>query len=206
MMCATLAARRATRVIVLSILAAAVACDSSEPRRRRRADTAAPVDSVIPADVRQAFVAPDEWESVNNPSGLTFRQPPAFTLGLGQVPLEPCTDGTPQAEVPIFDRTFMERWPLTLAMRRGDVNRIARANGFTLDSTEVGTHESGDDSTTVRRGEGWILLSGRTAADVSVLFAAVRHPAGCHLVWGARGADLHPDTLGMVLSTVRFTR
>lgn len=192
--------------IALLILALAVACSSGDTQRRRRADTAAAVDTVIPVDVRQAFVAPDAWESVTNPSGMTFRQPEHFTLGLNAVQLGQCNDGTPQAETPIFDKTFMERWPLTLAMRRGDVNRIARTNGFTLDSTEVGTHESAGGSTTVKRGEGWILLSGRTASNMAVLFAAVRHPAGCHMVWAARGADLNPDTLGMVLSTVRFTQ
>lgn len=172
--------------------------------RRARAETAAPVDSVIPVDVRQEFVPPDDWETVVNPGGMRFRQPAAFTLGLDAAPIEPCTDTTPRFDVPVFERTLMERWPLTLAMRRGDVNRIARTNGFTLDSTEVGTHESAGGSTTVRRGRGWILLSGTTDANVSVLFAAVRHPAGCHLVWAARGADLDPDTLGMVLGTVRF--
>lgn len=195
------------RVIAFLIAVAVLACSSGDPARaKRRADTAAPVDSVIPTDVRQAFRAPADWDTVANPGGLRFRQPRNFTLGLGVVRLDPCDDGTPQAETPIFDKTFMERWPLTLAMRKGNVNHIARANGFTLDSTEVGTHESSGGSTTVRRGEGWILLSGETAARVPVLFAAVRHPAGCHLVWAARGADLDPDTLGLVLSTVRFTR
>ena len=189
---------------VLLPLALAIACSGDSSPKRRRADTAAPVDTVAAMDVRQAFEAPPAWEMVANPSGLTFRQPEHFTVGLGGAPIEQCTDSTPQAEVPIFDRTFMERWPLTLAMRRGDVNRIARTNGFTLDSTEVGTHESTGGSTTVKRGEGWVLLSGETANRVSVLFAAVRHPAGCHLVWASRGAELNPDTLARVLSTVRF--
>lgn len=193
---------------VLSGIAFALACSSgdSSPRRRSRADTAAPVDSVIPTDVRQAFAAPAEWQTITNPNGLTFRQPAGFTIGLDAARLEPCDDDTPDAEMPVFDKTFMQRWPLTLAMRRGDVNRIARTNGFTLDSTEVATHESGGGATTVKRGEGWILLSGETANRVSVLFAAVRHPAGCHLVWASRGSGLDPDTLGLVLSTVRFTR
>lgn len=193
--------------LTLLMLVLALACSSGDNQpRRRRADTAAPVDSIIPVDVRQAFVAPDAWETVTNPNGMTFRQPENFTLGLNAARLEQCNESTPPAETPIFDKTFMERWPLTLAMRRGDVNRIARTNGFTLDSTEVGTHESAGGSTTVKRGEGWILLSGQTASSVSVMFAAVRHPAGCHMVWAARGADLNPDTLGLVLSTVRFTQ
>lgn len=190
---------------VLAGLAFAVACSAGEsPRKRPRADTAAAVDSIIPTDVRQAFVVPAEWDTIVNPNGMTFRQPPGFTLGLDAARLGKCDDSAPEADMPVFDKTFMERWPLTLGMRRGDVNRIARANGFTLDSTEVGTHESAGGSTTVKRGEGWILLSGETANRVSVTFAAVRHPAGCHMVWAARGADLNPDTLGMVLSTVRF--
>ena len=171
---------------------------------RRRRDTAAPVDTTYRPNVRERFEAPVTWDSVINPRGMIFRQPAGFTVGLDAVPLESCNDSTPPADSAIFDKTFMERWPLTLAMRRGDVNQIARANGFTLDSTEVGTHESAGGSTTVRRGEGWILLSGETANQVSVLFAAVRHPAGCQLVWASRGTVLHPDTLGMVLSTVRF--
>jgi hypothetical protein len=161
---------------VLLLIAFGVACsDGGDTRKRRRTDTAAPVDTMAAMDIRHGFVAPAEWEQVSNPSGLTFRQPQQFTLGLNAAAIEQCNDSTPQADTPIFDRTFMERWPLTLAMRRGDVNRIARTNGF-------------------------------TANDVSVLFAAVRHPAGCHLVWASRGADLNPDTLGMVLSTVRFTQ
>ena len=195
------------RRLVFVLFAFALACSTGDApsRKRRRADTAAPVDTVIPTDVRQGFTAPETWETVTNPNGLTFQQPPGFTLGLDAARLESCDADTPDAEMPVFDKTFMERWPLTLAMRRGDVNRIARTNGFTLDSTEVGTHESGGGSTTMKRGEGWLLLSGETANRVSVLFAAVRHPAGCHLVWASRGAELHPDTLGLVLSTVRFT-
>jgi hypothetical protein len=191
---------------ILILLGLAIACSDNSSRKRRRADTAAPVDTVAAMDVRRTFEAPPDWEQVVNPGGLTFRQPENFTLGLGGAKIEQCNDSTPQAEVPVFDKTFMERWPLTLAMRRGDVNRIARANGFTLDSTEVGTHESTGGSTTVKRGEGWLLLSGQTANSVSVLFAAVRHPAGCHLVWASRGAELDADTLGRVLTTVRFAQ
>lgn len=196
------------RIVLLTVAFALTACSSGEPAsRRRRAETAAPVDTVIPVDVRQAFTPPEGWEQVTNPRGLTFHQPPAFTFGLNAAPIGQCDEGTPGADTPILDRSFMEAWPLTLAMRRGDVNRIARANGFTLDSTEVGTHEAADgSSTTMKRGEGWILLSGRTASSVTVLFGSVRHPGGCHLVWAARGADLNPDTLGLVLSTVRFTQ
>lgn len=192
------------RVIACLTASALVACSVGGDSSRRRRDTAAPVDTTIPADVKQRFEAPVTWDSVINPRGMIFRQPAGFTVGLDVVALESCNESTPPADSAIFDKTFMERWPLTLAMRRGDVNQIARANGFTLDSTEVGTHESAGGRTTVRRGEGWILLSGETANAVSVLFAAVRHPAGCHLVWASRGAELNADTLGMVLSTVRF--
>ena len=194
------------RRALLVLLASSLACSIGDSGGRRRRDTAARVDSVIPTDSRVAFTAPADWDTVRNPNGMRFVQPQGFTVGLNAVPLDRCSAETPQAEVPIFDRTFMERWPLTLAMRRGDVNRIARTNGFTLDSTEVATHESAGGGTTVRRGEGWVLLSGEAANGVSVLFAAVRHPAGCHLVWASRGAELNPDTLGMVLSTLRFTQ
>src|SRR3712207_6645061 len=102
---------------VLVLLALAMACSSESSRKRRRSDTAAPVDTVAAMDVRQGFQAPPEWEEVSNPSGLTFRQPGNFTLGLNAAAVEQCTDSTPQADVPIFDKTFMERWPLTLAMR-----------------------------------------------------------------------------------------
>lgn len=190
---------------VLLVIALSLACSADDPgSRRRRRDTAAKVDTIIPTETRQSFVAPPAWDSVVNPNGLIFVQPEGFTMGLDATPLERCSAATPAADVPIFDKTFLERWPLTLAMRRGDVNRIARTNGFTLDSTEVATHGSSGGTTTVKRGEGWVLLSGETANGVSVLFAAVRHPAGCHLVWASRGAELNPDTLGMVLSTVRF--
>lgn len=182
---------------------AGVAC-SSEPRARRvRAETAAPVDSAR-GELQVRFQAPETWELVSNPSGLRFRQPPGFTVGLNVARVGSCDSATPAADSAIFDKTFLERWPLTLAMRRGDVNQIARANGFTLDSTDVATHESSGAGTTLKTGEGWLLLSGETASRVSVLFASVRHPAGCNLIWAARGADLDADTLGMVLATVRF--
>jgi hypothetical protein len=193
--------RPALLALIVFALGCSVGGDSS---RRRRSDTAAPVDTTYRPNVKERFEAPAEWDSVANPRGMIFRQPAGFTVGLDAVPLEPCNANTPPADSAIFDKTFMVRWPLTIAMRRGDVNRIARTNGFTLDSTEVGTHESSGGRTTVKRGEGWVLLSGETANSVSVLFAAVRHPAGCHLVWASRGAELDPDTLGMVLSTVRF--
>ena len=194
-------------LILVSFAVTLVACQQEQPRKRRsRVDTAADVDSGFRVEMREGFVAPAHWDTVVNPVGMRFRQPSGFTFGLNAARLSPCDSTTPPAETPIFDKTFLERWPLTLAMRRGDVNRIARTNGFTLDSTEVATHESGGASTTVKTGEGWVLLSGETAARVSVLFAAVRHPAGCQLIWAARGAHLNPDTLGMVLSTVRFTQ
>lgn len=186
-----------------------VACGPSDIERRslekkKKEDTAAVVDSTYRGSVHDAVEIPATWDSVVNPSGVTFRQPHGFTFGLDAVRLDRCGPGTPGADSAIFDKTFLERWPLTLAMRRGDVNRIASTNGFTLDSTDIATHEGGN-STTVRSGKGWVLLSGRTAKGTNVLFAAKRLPGDCYLVWAARGPELDPDTLALVLSSVRYT-
>ncbi len=196
------------RAALAAALFALVACGPNEAERRRRAlkDTAAVVDTTYTGSVRDVVTIPETWDTVTNPSGLQFRQPPGFTFGLDAVRLDHCDANTPGADSAIFDKTFLERWPLTLAVRRGDVNQIARTNGFTLDSTDVATHESGGGSTTMRTGEGWLVLSGRTDKDITVLFAAKRLPGDCHLIWAARGAGLNPDTLGMVLSTVRLTQ
>jgi hypothetical protein len=195
--------RRLTLYLLVATSIAACTADApGSSRRRSRAPNAAEVDSGIPGEVRQSFVAPESWDTVTNASGLTFRQPREFTTGLGSARLGGCGAATPGAEVPVLDKGFLERWPLTLGMRRGDVNQIASANGFTIDSTDVATHDG--EGTRLRTGEGWTLLSGRSNG-VTVLFAAVRHPAGCHLIWAARGAELNTDTLGMVLATVRFT-
>lgn len=197
------------RAFVVALWLAA-ACGPTEMDRRRaerraQKDTAAPIDTTFRGSVHDAADVPVTWDTVVNPSGVTFRQPHGFTFGLDAVRLHKCDATTPPADSAIFDKTFLERWPLTLAIRRGDVNRIARANGFTLDSTDVATHE-GRDSTTVRSGKGWVVLSGETVKGISVLFAAKRLPGDCYLIWAARGAALNPDTLGMVLSTVQYTQ
>jgi hypothetical protein len=197
---------RAALFLVLAMLAACGPTETPEARKRRlRGDTAAPVDTTFTGSVRDVVEIPETWDTIRNPNGLEFRQPQGFTFGLDAARLDRCDSITPGADVAIFDQTFLERWPLTLAVRRGDVNQIASTNGFTIDSTDVSTHGSSGDSTTMRSGEGWVLLSGRTARDVPVLFAAKRLPGGCHLIWAARGAELDPDTLSRVLSTVRFT-
>lgn len=198
---------RGTLVGMLLLL---VACGPGEVERRRaqrRAmkDTAAPVDTTFTGSVREVTEIPATWDTVVNPNGVTFRQPRGFTFGLDAARLDKCDRATPAADSAIFDKTFLDRWPLTLAVRRGDLNAIARTNGFTLDSTDVATHEGGD-STTLRSGEGWMLLSGQTAKGVNVLFAAKRLPGDCYLIWAARGAELDPDTLGLVLTTVRYTQ
>jgi len=192
--------------IALAVLAVVVlACGQGESRQRRvRAETAAPVDTSFTGSVRDVVTIPESWDTVTNPNGIQFRQPAGFTFGLDAARLDSCDANTPAADSAIFDKTFLERWPLTLAVRRGDVNRIASTNGFTLDSTDVATHEGGGGATTMRTGEGWLLLSGRTAAGINVLFAAVRVPGGCHLIWAARGAELNADTLALVLSSVRL--
>ena len=188
------------RAAVLAVLIACSACGSDRPRRQRAPDLPE-VDSVAPTSTREALDVPENWQRVTHPVGLYFYQPPGFTFGLDAARLNDCDANTPSADVPVLDRGFLEVWPLTLAMRRGDVNQIARTNGFTLDSTEVASHEGG--GTTVRRGEGWLLLSGRTDV-ASITFASVRAPGGCYLIWAARGMDINADTLGMVLSTLKF--
>jgi hypothetical protein len=141
--------------------------------------------------------------------GVVFHQPPKYGLGLSDATLTTC-DSAANAELPMFDASISDRWPLTLALRKGDLNSMARVNGFVLDSTVIATQgQQAGDSTIMRRGEGWMLLSGRTVSHghaLPVLFGTVRYPGGCYLVMAARGVDISVDTLGMVLSTIRYNR
>ena len=151
-------------------------------------------------DVRVPFTPPASWEHVQLDAGLEFRQPRGFSVV--NAPAIRCDGNTLPDSVPVLNTAISDRWPLTLAMRRGDLARIARANGFTIDSTDIAAHgQRPGDTTLVRRGEGWLLLSGRAAG---TMLAAVRAPNGCHLLWAARGPAINVDTLGLVLGTVRF--
>lgn len=180
------------------------------PRRRPSQSAAERVDSFAPAAVQQAFEPPATWETVQLSRGLRYSQPPGFGLGLSDATLTECDSSTTGADTPVFDQAISDRWPLTLALRRGDLNRMARANGFVLDSMEVvAKGQPAGDSVRVRRGEGWMLASGRTmshGAPLGLLFGTVRYPGGCYLVLAARGVDISVDTLGMVLSTIRYDR
>jgi|SRR5687767_814348 len=184
------------------LLLVGVACfgyDKPPPRKRQtqapRSDTAVP----IPGELQKAFVAPASWELVKLPSGLEFRQPPGFTVGVSDGAVGLCDAGTLPGDRPVLALALSERWPLTVRMRRGERAAIARANGFVLDSTEYAAIDQPTAPVKVRHGEGWILVSAPAA-----LFGAVRHPAGCQLVWAARGTAVNLDTLGFVLGTVRF--
>lgn len=199
--------------VLLATAIAGTACGPA-PRddrpRKRPAQNAERPDSFAPAAIQQAFEPPANWEAVRLSRGLRYSQPPGFGLGLSDATLAECDSTTTGADTPVFDRAISDRWPLTLALRRGDVNRMARANGFVLDSMEIaaiGQHAG--DSVLVRRGEGWMLASGRTTsngAPLEVLFGTVRYPGGCYLVLAARGVDISVDTLGMVLSTIRYSQ
>ena len=197
-------ARSTLLALLLGLGLAAMACESDvEKTSRRRRSTKAPdrTDTSLPMSIHVAFVPPPSWERVNLPAGLTFMQPPGFTLV--NAPAITCDANTQPAETPVLRTDVSDRWPLTLSMRRGDLARIARANGFTIDSTDIAAHgQRPGDTTIVRDGEGWMLLNGRTATNV--LFASVRAPDGCYLVWAARGIQINVDTLGLVLGTVRF--
>jgi len=188
-----------------------LACDQPQTERARRSRVAsrARVDSAIPKDVIVPFEVPASWDTVKLSRGAEYRQPRGFTLGLNDSSVGDCNASTLAAETPVFQTSLMQRWPLTLAMRRGDLSRLAYVNGFTMDSTVIGTHgQHAADSTRVRRGEGWILLSGRSWVrnePVDVVFGAVRYPGGCYLVLAARGIEINVDTLGYVLGTLRFT-
>lgn len=155
-------------------------------------------DSGVAPPPPPPFEAPDTWEQVNLPSGIQFRQPHGFTFGLGRANLA-CNADTPPADSAVYPKDMAMRWPLTLSMRRGTVSKIAFTNGFTIDSTDIAEHGGDADAPTIHRGEGWILFSGK-----NVLFGAVRHPEGCQIIWAARGIEIDSDTLGMVMSTVRF--
>ncbi|HMC54506.1 MAG TPA: hypothetical protein VKH19_04995 [Gemmatimonadaceae bacterium] len=197
-------------LVALTLLAACSPPPSDDRQRRRSTKTASGprVDSVRP-EVQMAFEAPASWDTVRLSRGVVFHQPPRYGLGLSDATLTVCDSAT-TAEVPVFNAAISDRWPLTLALRRGDLNRMARANGFVLDSTVIATQgQPPGDSTLMRRGEGWMLVSGRTMSrgqPLRVLFGTVRYPGGCYLVMAARGVDISVDTLGMVLSTIRYNR
>jgi hypothetical protein len=182
------------------ILLAVLACyDQPAVRRRRpaeqRRDTAVP----IPGELQHAFVPPPEWERIILASGLQFSQPRGFTVGVTDNAVGLCDENTRAGDVPVLATDLANRWPLTVRMRRGERADIARANGFILDSTEIVAVGQTAERTRVRHGEGWILVSAPGS-----LFGAVRHPAGCQLVWAARGTDINLDTLGFVIASVRF--
>lgn len=199
-----------TRLVAcLLLLAACSPAPARDERPRRRGTQSAAVDPTkpAPAEVQVAFEAPATWDSVRLSRGMEFHQPPGYGLGISDATLTECDSAT-GADTPVFDQSISDRWPLTLALRKGDVNRMARANGFVFDSTKIATvAQPPGDSVRIRRGEGWMLASGRTlshGAPLSVLFGTVRYPGGCYLVLAARGVDVSVDTLGMVLSTIRY--
>lgn len=190
-------------VLVLATLIA-LACDtrSAAERRERRAKPEDLTDKTLPMDARVPFVPPATWEHVRLPVGLDFRQPPGFTIV--NAPAIRCDSTTLADTLPVLRTDLSGSWPLTLAMRRGDLARIGRANGFILDSTDIAARgQQPGDTTIVRRGEGWMLLSGKSDG-TSVMLASVRAPNGCYLLWAGRGFDINVDTLGLVLGTVRF--
>lgn len=193
------------RRLGLAIVAFAVfACDAGPPpdRRSRRTKAEDLIDTSLRMDVRVLFQPPASWERVHLPEGVEFRQPPRFTIV--NAPEIRCDSTTLADSVPVLRTELSDRWPLTLAIRRGDLARIARANSFTIDSTDIAAHrQRAGDTTLVRRGEGWLLLSGHSSG-TRVLLASVRAPNGCHLLWAGRGVDINADTLGLVLGTVRF--
>lgn len=182
----------------LILVPACAACFGYDAPAKKRKSTAQ-VDSTIPGELQVPFVAPAHWEHIKLPSGLEFSQPPGFAVGVNDAAIGLCDASTRPATSAVLNLSLSSHWPLTLGMRRGDRARIAYANGFTLDSTDIAAHGHKAESTRVRRGEGWILLSAP-----GTLFGAVRTPGGCDLVWAARGANINVDTLGLVISTVRF--
>jgi hypothetical protein len=193
------------RIALLTLLTALCACNEPRPEgpsaRRRVTKAVDRTDTSLPMDIKVAFQPPPSWERVKLPAGLEFSQPPGFTVL--NAPAVVCDATTMAADSSVLRTELSDRWPLTLAMRRGDLARIARANGFTIDSTDIAAHgQQPGDTTIVRRGEGWLLLYGRTAA--RPLLATVRAPDGCSLVWAARGNAINVDTLGLVLGTVKF--
>ena len=187
-------------MVALAVLACDTRSAAERGARRTRAEDL--TDKTLPMDARIPFVPPGTWEHVRLPVGLDFRQPPGFTIV--NAPAIRCDSTTLGDTLPVLRTELSSSWPLTLAMRRGDLARIGRANGFTLDSTDVAAHrQRPGDTTLVRRGEGWLLLSGKSAG-TSVFLASVRAPNGCYLLWAGRGFDISVDTLGLVLGTVRF--
>ena len=196
---------RRHRRLVLAIVALATLASCDPPntdRRPRRTKVQDLIDTSRRMDVRVPFQPPASWEHVRLPEGLEFRQPPGFTIV--NAPEIRCDSTTIGDTMPVFRTELSDRWPLTLTMRRGDLARIARANSFTIDSTDIAAHrQRAHDTTLVRRGEGWLLLSGRSSG-TPVLLASVRAPNGCYLLWAGRGVDIDADTLGLVLGTVRF--
>lgn len=175
-------------------LAAAIACGggaSDSPRRTFKEAT----DTMYVPPPAPTFTVPDDWETVQLPNGVTFKQPPAFTA-VGAARLA-CDANTPDFDRPVMPTDETMPWPLTLNVRRGQLGKIAYTNGFTLDSTDIAEHHEAAPPK-VYRGEGYLLLRG-----TRLTFGAVRHAAGCYIIWAARGLDINADTLGKVMGTVR---
>lgn len=198
---------RATSLLLLLLLG----CDQPQTEAARARRVRAPssrTDTVIPPDRTIPFQVPASWETVKLASGVQYQQPPGFALGLNDNMVGGCNAQTYPVDSAVLHTAFSSRWPLTLAMRRGDLNRLALANGFVLDSTIIAIAGQRDpDSTHIRRGEGWVLLGGHTWIrndPVNVLFGALRYPGGCYLTLAARGVEINIDTLGYVLGTVKF--
>ena len=185
------------RRIALLLLAVLACYDQPAVRKRRAATVDSP--AAIPGELQRAFTPPPEWELVHLASGLQFSQPRGFTVGVNDNAVGLCDANTRGGDVPVLAEGFGQRWPLTVRMRRGERDAIARANGFILDSTEIVAVGQSAERTKVRHGEGWVLVSAPGS-----LFGAVRHPAGCQLVWAARGTEINLDTLGLVIASVRF--
>jgi len=182
------------RYTALLLLLTAAACTGDTRRAARQFGVA---DSGIPTPPPPPFEAPDSWDTVRLASGVSFRQPGGFTFGLSGARLS-CDANTPPADSAVLPREVALPFPMTLTTRKGLVGPIAYANGFTIDSTDIAEH-GGAEAPSIRRGEGWLLLHGKR-----MVFGASRHPDGCQIIWAARGVEINPDTLALVMGTVRF--
>ena len=185
----------------LVLLALSAACSDFKMQREAEAKRRAEFQKSVAPDSGVAtpepkFEAPDDWETVRLAMGGYFRQPEGFTFGLRGAVLG--CDYAPPADSAVLPKDIAMPFPMTLTTRKGQIGEIAYANGFTIDSTDIAEHGS-KETPAMRRGEGFLLLSGRR-----MVFGATRHPHGCMIIWAARGVQVNPDTMALVMSTVRF--
>lgn len=178
-------------------------------------------DSDTGGDPARPAGVPGDWV-YHDPDSLPVRwwAPETFAASDDWRALPPCNAGTLPADsgvAPIGgDETAL---PLTVAVRRGSMTDVVRANHFwEVENGQFATDGRGSGEAIVERGPGWIVLAGDVwvgthapeggsmgQEPVAVLLGIRDVGAGCQLVFLERGGGGEVgsiDTLALVLRSV----